>query len=80
LNGQARAISQRMVAAGNGVLVERPAKRDPMGSSPAVPTTIDGSISTAAGQPTALINHFADVIITEPCRFPGGRSSVDVAQ
>ena len=61
LNGQARAISQRMVGTTQRVLVERPAKRNP---EQLAGRTDNNRWVNFDGSP-ALINRFADVVITE---------------
>ncbi len=69
LNAQARAISESMVGSTQRVLVERPAKRNPQ--QIAVRTdnnrwvNFDGPAANSSHRPHALINRFADVIITE---------------
>src|SRR6202045_4485921 len=81
LNGQARAISERMVGSRQRVLVERPAKRDPMQLAGRTDNNRWVNFDGPPDNPTALINNFADVIITEA--MPNslrGRLSVDVAQ
>ena len=70
LNGQARAISQRMVGSRQRVLVERPAKRNPS-SSPAAPTTIAGSISTDPSTIRGLSSiDLRMSSLPRPCRIP----------
>src|SRR5580698_2245229 len=61
LNGQARAISQRMVGSRQRVLVERRAKRNP---SQLAGRTDNNRWVNFEG-PSELINRFTDVIITE---------------
>ena len=65
LNGQARAISERMVGSRQRVLVERPAKRDPRQLAGRTDNNRWVNFDGPADNPTALINNFADVIITE---------------
>jgi tRNA-2-methylthio-N6-dimethylallyladenosine synthase len=65
LNGQARAISQGMVGSRQRVLVERPAKRDPRQLAGRTDNNRWVNFDGPAGDPMALINRFADVIITE---------------
>jgi tRNA-2-methylthio-N6-dimethylallyladenosine synthase len=61
LNGQARAISQRMVGSTQRVLVERPAKRDPK----QLAGRTDNNRWVNFDGPVTLFNQFADVLITE---------------
>src|SRR5271156_4068406 len=65
LNGQARAISERMVGSRQRVLVERPPERKP----PPIPGRTDNNrwvnFDGPASDPMALIDRFADVLITE---------------
>src|ERR1700690_2872195 len=61
LNGQARAISQRMVGTRQRVLVERPAKRNPQ----QLAGRTDNNRWVNFDGPRTLINCFADVLITE---------------
>jgi tRNA-2-methylthio-N6-dimethylallyladenosine synthase len=64
LNGQARAISERMVDSRQRVLVERPAKRNP--AQLAGRTDNNRWVNFDGGNdPGALMNRFADVTITE---------------
>ncbi len=65
LNGQARAISQRMVGTTQRVLVERPAKRDPRQIAGRTDNNRWVNFDGPAGRPMSLINQFADVVITE---------------
>ena len=65
LNGQARAISQRMVGSRQRVLVERPAKRDPRQLAGRTDNNRWVNFDGPADDPMALIDSFADVIITE---------------
>jgi len=65
LNGQARAISQRMVGSRQRVLVERPAKRNPRQLAGRTDNNRWVNFDGPAHDPKALINNFADVIITE---------------
>jgi tRNA-2-methylthio-N6-dimethylallyladenosine synthase len=65
LNGQARAISERMVGSRQRVLIERPAKRDPRQLAGRTDNNRWVNFDGPADDPMALINSFADVIITE---------------
>jgi tRNA-2-methylthio-N6-dimethylallyladenosine synthase len=65
LNGQARAISQRMVGSRQRVLVERPAKRNPRQLAGRTDNNRWVNFDGPADDPMALINSFADVVITE---------------
>jgi tRNA-2-methylthio-N6-dimethylallyladenosine synthase len=65
LNGQARAISERMVGSRQRVLVERPAKRDPRQVAGRTDNNRWVNFDGPSDNPMALINNFADVIITE---------------
>ena len=65
LNGQARAISQRMVGTTQRVLVERPAKRDPRQIAGRTDNNRWVNFDGPAERPMSLINQFADVVITE---------------
>jgi len=65
LNAQARAISQRMVGSRQRVLVERPAKRNLEQLAGRTDNNRWVNFDGPPGQPQSLINHFADVIITE---------------
>jgi tRNA-2-methylthio-N6-dimethylallyladenosine synthase len=65
LNGQARAISQRMVGSRQRVLIERPAKRDPRQLAGRTDNNRWVNFDGPADDPMGLINRFADVIITE---------------
>jgi len=69
LNGQARVISESMVGSTQRVLVERPAKRDPQQLAGRTDNNrwvnFDGPAAHSSHRPHALINRFADVIITE---------------
>jgi tRNA-2-methylthio-N6-dimethylallyladenosine synthase len=65
LNGQARAISQRMVGSRQRVLVERPAKRDRRQLAGRTDNNRWVNFDGPAGDPMGLINQFADVVITE---------------
>src|ERR1700677_2038541 len=65
LNGQARAISQRMVGSRQRVLVERPAKRDPRQLAGRTDNNRWVNFDGPADDPMGLINSFADVVITE---------------
>jgi tRNA-2-methylthio-N6-dimethylallyladenosine synthase len=65
LNGQARAISERMVGSRQRVLIERPAKRNPEQLAGRTDNNRWVNFDGPADDPMALINSFADVIITE---------------
>ncbi len=69
LNAQARAISESMVGSTQRVLVERPAKRNPQQLAGRTDNNrwvnFDGPAADSSHGPHALINRFADVIITE---------------
>jgi tRNA-2-methylthio-N6-dimethylallyladenosine synthase len=65
LNSQARAISRRMVGSRQRVLVERPAKRDPRQLAGRTDNNRWVNFDGPAEEPKRLINHFADVEITE---------------
>jgi tRNA-2-methylthio-N6-dimethylallyladenosine synthase len=65
LNGQARAISQRMVGSRQRVLVERPAKRNPSQLAGRTDNNRWVNFDGPAAAPMSLLNKFADVIITE---------------
>jgi len=65
LNGQARAISERMVGSRQRVLVERPAKRNPQQLAGRTDNNRWVNFDGPAVDPLGLINHFADVEITE---------------
>jgi tRNA-2-methylthio-N6-dimethylallyladenosine synthase len=65
LNGQARAISQRMVGSRQRVLVERPSKRNPSQLAGRTDNNRWVNFDGAPHEPMALLNNFADVIITE---------------
>jgi tRNA-2-methylthio-N6-dimethylallyladenosine synthase len=65
LNGQARAISQRMVGTRQRVLIERPAKRNPSQLAGRTDNNRWVNFDGPKDAPMALINSFADVIITE---------------
>jgi tRNA-2-methylthio-N6-dimethylallyladenosine synthase len=65
LNGQARAISQRMVGSRQRVLVERPAKRNPSQLAGRTDNNRWVNFDGPAGDPERLMNSFTDVIITE---------------
>ena len=65
LNGQARAISQRMVGSRQRVLIERPAKRDPRQLAGRTDNNRWVNFDGPVDDPMGLINRFADVIITE---------------
>jgi tRNA-2-methylthio-N6-dimethylallyladenosine synthase len=65
LNGQARAISQRMVGSRQRVLIERPAKRNPQQLAGRTDNNRWVNFDGPVHDPMGLINRFADVIITE---------------
>jgi tRNA-2-methylthio-N6-dimethylallyladenosine synthase len=65
LNGQARAISQRMVGSRQRILVERPAKRNPSQLAGRTDNNRWVNFDGPPHDPMALLNNFADVIITE---------------
>jgi tRNA-2-methylthio-N6-dimethylallyladenosine synthase len=65
LNAQARAISQRMVGSRQRVLVERPAKRNPRQLAGRTDNNRWVNFDGPGTDPMGLINHFADVVITE---------------
>jgi len=65
LNGQARAISQRMVGTRQRVLVERPAKRNRQQLAGRTDNNRWVNFDGPANDPMGLINRFADVVITE---------------
>jgi tRNA-2-methylthio-N6-dimethylallyladenosine synthase len=65
LNSQARAISARMVGSQQRVLVERTAKRDPRQLAGRTDNNRWVNFDGPADDPMRLINHFADVLITE---------------
>jgi tRNA-2-methylthio-N6-dimethylallyladenosine synthase len=65
LNGQARAISQRMVGSRQRVLVERPSKRNPSQLAGRTDNNRWVNFDGPAAAPMSLLNKFADVIITE---------------
>jgi tRNA-2-methylthio-N6-dimethylallyladenosine synthase len=65
LNGQARAISERMVGSRQRVLIERPAKRNPMQLAGRTDNNRWVNFDGPADNPMSLIDSFADVTITE---------------
>jgi tRNA-2-methylthio-N6-dimethylallyladenosine synthase len=65
LNGQARAISQRMVGSRQRILVERPAKRNPRQLAGRTDNNRWVNFDGPPDDPMSLLNRFADVIITE---------------
>jgi tRNA-2-methylthio-N6-dimethylallyladenosine synthase len=65
LNSQGRAISQRMVGSRQRVLIERPAKRNPQQLAGRTDNNRWVNFDGPAHNPMGLINHFADVVITE---------------
>jgi tRNA-2-methylthio-N6-dimethylallyladenosine synthase len=65
LNGQARAISQRMVGSVQRILVERPAKRNPEQLAGRTDNNRWVNFDAPAEGADSLLNGFADVLITE---------------
>src|ERR1700733_3371368 len=65
LNGQARAISERMVGSRQRVLVQRRAKRNAAQFAGRTDNNRWVNFDGPTGDPMSLINQFADVIITE---------------
>src|SRR5271167_4451811 len=65
LNGQAHAISARMVGSRQRVLIERPAKRNPMQLAGRTDNNRWVNFDAPPEDPKSLLNRFADVIITE---------------
>jgi tRNA-2-methylthio-N6-dimethylallyladenosine synthase len=65
LNGQARAISERMVGSRQRVLVERPSRRNPAQLAGRTDNNRWVNFDGPADNPMSLINQFADLIITE---------------
>jgi tRNA-2-methylthio-N6-dimethylallyladenosine synthase len=65
LNTQARAISQGMVGSQQRVLVERPATRNPAQVAGRTDNNRWVNFDGPKDDPFGLINHFADVVITE---------------
>lgn len=65
LNTQARAISARMVGTRQRILVERPAKRDPAQFAGRTDNNRWVNFDGPTENPGALLNRFADVVITE---------------
>ncbi len=65
LNGQARAISQRMVGSTQRVLIERPAKRNPQQLAGRTDNNRWVNFDGPAENSMSLLNTFADVVITE---------------
>jgi len=65
LNFQARAISERMVGSVQRVLVERPSRRDRRQLAGRTDNNRWVNFDAAADDACALINNFADVLITE---------------
>jgi tRNA-2-methylthio-N6-dimethylallyladenosine synthase len=65
LNAQARAISERMVGSRQRVLIERPAKRNPRQLAGRTDNNRWVNFDGPVRDPMRLINHFADLIITE---------------
>ena len=65
LNGQARAISQRMVGSRQRVLVERPAKRNAQQQAGRTDNNRWVNFDGPADDPMSLIDQFTDVWITE---------------
>jgi tRNA-2-methylthio-N6-dimethylallyladenosine synthase len=78
LSAQSRSISERMVGSRQRVLIERPAKRDP--SQLAGRTDNNRWVNFQAPRdPRALLNRFADVVITQAMPNPLRGRLVDVA-
>src|SRR6202521_5498900 len=65
LNGQARAISERMVGSRQRVLVERPAKSNPAQLAGRTDNNRWVNFDGPADDPRKLLNTFTDVVITE---------------
>ena len=65
LNGQARAISERMVGSRQRVLVERPAKRDPRQLAGRTDNNRWVNFDVPVHRHAALTHQFVDLIITE---------------
>jgi tRNA-2-methylthio-N6-dimethylallyladenosine synthase len=65
LNGQARAISERMVGSRQRVLVERPARRNPKQLAGRTDNNRWVNFDGPGDGPAKLMNTFTDVIITE---------------
>jgi tRNA-2-methylthio-N6-dimethylallyladenosine synthase len=65
LNGQAHAISERMVGSRQRVLVERPSRRNPAQLAGRTDNNRWVNFDGPADDPKSLINSFADLIITE---------------
>jgi tRNA-2-methylthio-N6-dimethylallyladenosine synthase len=65
LNGQARAISQRMVGSVQRILVERPAKRNPEQLAGRTDNNRWVNFDAPPEGTEALLNDFTDVLITE---------------
>jgi tRNA-2-methylthio-N6-dimethylallyladenosine synthase len=65
LNSQARAISERMVGSRQRVLVERPAKRNPLQLAGRTDNNRWVNFDGPPDDPMRLINSFVDVLITE---------------
>jgi tRNA-2-methylthio-N6-dimethylallyladenosine synthase len=65
LNGQARAISERMVGSRQRVLIERPSKRNAQQLAGRTDNNRWVNFDGPADNPLGFINRFADVIITE---------------
>jgi tRNA-2-methylthio-N6-dimethylallyladenosine synthase len=65
LNGQARAISQRMVGSVQRILVERPAKRNPEQLAGRTDNNRWVNFDAPPEGADSLLNGFADVLITE---------------
>jgi tRNA-2-methylthio-N6-dimethylallyladenosine synthase len=65
LNGQARAISERMVGSRQRVLVERRAKRNPLQLAGRTDNNRWVNFDGPGDDPAKLMNAFTDVIITE---------------
>ena len=65
LNGQSRAISERMVGTRQRILVERPSKRDAVQLAGRTDNNRWVNFDGPRYDPKRLINHFADVWITQ---------------
>jgi tRNA-2-methylthio-N6-dimethylallyladenosine synthase len=65
LNGQARAISERMVGSRQRVLVERPAKRNPAQWAGRTDNNRWVNFDGPADASAKILNTFTDVVITE---------------
>jgi tRNA-2-methylthio-N6-dimethylallyladenosine synthase len=65
LSAQGRAISELMVGSRQRILVERPSKRDPKQLAGRTDNNRWVNFIVPAGMEHALINRFADVVVTE---------------